>query len=38
MNANRDRKPRPFTHAVLSGVVSGITRTIFCWIVELVTG
>lgn len=32
MTATRDRKDRPLTHSIITGAISGITRTILTWL------
>lgn len=34
MADTRNRKPRPLTHTLIAGAVSGLTRTILDWIID----
>jgi hypothetical protein len=34
MSDIRDRKTRPLLHAILTGTISGITRTVATWIIN----
>lgn len=34
MNETHDRKHRPLTHAIITGAIAGITRTILTWIID----
>jgi hypothetical protein len=38
MADTRDKKQRPLTRAVLTGIVSAVTRTILNWLVDQLTG
>lgn len=33
MTNTRDRKHRPLTHAVITGTISGVARTILTWLI-----
>jgi hypothetical protein len=35
MPDTHDRKPRPLIHAVISGAVSGVLRTLLDWLAKL---
>jgi hypothetical protein len=34
----RDAKQRPLTYALLSGIISGITRTVLSWLINQLSG